>query len=108
MKIVAKALIENSEGKVLVLSRSATHPLYANHLDFPGGEVDIDELSIDGVVREIFEETGLSIKREDLSLFIQNNRNSHESYEAYSVTTNDVSPVITLSWEHSTYRTFYL
>ncbi len=103
MKIVAKALIKDKGGRILVLFRSDSHPLYAGHPDFPGGEVEMNETGMDGVIREIYEETGIRILHENLKLVIQNYNNDHTSYEAYSAFLQDDSPIITLSWEHTEY-----
>ena len=50
-KIVAKALVRNSEGLYLVLYRSNTHPLFPEHIDFPGGEVEPEEIPEVAVAR---------------------------------------------------------
>ena len=58
-KIVAKALVRNSKGLYLVLYRSNTHPLFPGHIDFPGGEVESEEIPEAAVMHEIQEETRL-------------------------------------------------
>ena len=103
MKIVAKALITNVDGKILVLTRSSSHPLYPHHLDFPGGEVNSDETGVMGVIREINEETGLVIKAEYINILFQKQIASHKVYETYSTTIDQSSPEIRLSWEHDQY-----
>ena len=52
-KIVAKALVRNSEGLCLVLYRGNTHPRFPGHIDFPGGEVESEETPEAAVAREI-------------------------------------------------------
>ena len=39
-KVVAKTLIKDANGLILVLHRSKTHPKFAEHFDLPGGEVE--------------------------------------------------------------------
>jgi mutator protein MutT len=61
MKVVAKILLYNSHGRILVLRRGETHPHFPGHLDLPGGEVEAGEQVDQAVVREVREETGLHI-----------------------------------------------
>lgn len=62
MRQSAKALIRDGDGKILVLYRSATHPHLAHDIDLPGGEIDRGEMAVDGLVREIVEETTLVVE----------------------------------------------
>ena len=102
-KIVAKALVRNSEGLYLVLYRSNTHPLFPGHIDFPGGEVEPEEIPEAAVAREIQEETGLSVNPNKLKkLFAkQYQQTTHMLFEA-KLTEPDAK--IALSWEHEDYR----
>ena len=83
-KIVAKALLRNSEGLYLVLHRGNTHPLFPGHIDFPGGEVEPEEIPEVAVAREIQEETGLSVDPKKLKkLFTkQYQQATHVLFEA--------------------------
>jgi 8-oxo-dGTP diphosphatase len=103
MKIVAKALIKNSAGRILVLRRSVSHPLYPNHLDFPGGEVENTESGMDGVIREIAEETSLKIREDNVHLLFREEEPTGKVYVTYSATLDTHSPEIKLSWEHDKY-----
>ena len=102
-KIVAKALVRNSEGLYLVLYRSNTHPLFPGHIDFPGGEVEPEEIPEAAVAREIQEETGLSVNPNKLKkLFTkQYQQTTHILFEA-KLAKPDAK--IALSWEHKDYR----
>ena len=102
-KIVAKALVRNSEGLYLVLYRSSTHPLFPRHIDFPGGEVEPEEIPEAAVAREIQEETGLSVNPNKLKkLFTkQYQQATHVLFEA-KLTEPDAK--VALSWEHKSYR----
>lgn len=103
VKVVAKALVRNSKGLYLVLYRSNTHPLFPGHIDFPGGEVEPEEIPEAAVVREIQEETGLSVNPNKLKkLFTKQYRQTtHILFEAK---TAEPDAKIALSWEHKDYR----
>ena len=102
-KIVAKALVRNSEGLYLVLYRSNTHPLFPGHIDFPGGEVESEEIPEVAVAREIQEETGLSVNPNKLKkLFAkQYQQTTHMLFEAKLA---EPDAKVALSWEHEDYR----
>ena len=102
-KIVAKALVRNSEGLYLVLYRSNSHPLFPGHIDFPGGEVESEEIPEAAVAREIQEETGLSVNPNKLKkLFTKQYRQTtHMLFEAKLA---EPDAKIALSWEHEGYR----
>ena len=102
-KIVAKALVRNSEGLYLVLYRSNSHPLFPGHIDFPGGEVEPEEIPEAAVAREIQEETGLSVNPNKLKkLFTKQYRQTtHILFEAKLA---EPDAKIALSWEHKGYR----
>ena len=103
VKVVAKALVRNSEGLYLVLYRGNTHPLFPGHTDFPGGEVESEETPEAAVAREIQEETGLSVNPNKLKkLFTkQYQQTTHMLFEAKLA---EPDTKIALSWEHEGYR----
>ena len=103
VKVVAKALVRNSEGLYLVLYRGNTHPLFPGHTDFPGGEVEPEEIPEAAVAREIQEETGLSVNPNKLKkLFAKQYRQTtHILFEAKLA---EPDAKIALSWEHEDYR----
>ena len=59
------AIITNKEGKYLIIQRSSQDEDGASLWDFAGGSCDIDDVESD-CIREILEETGLSIAPETL------------------------------------------
>lgn len=64
LDVAAKAAIVNSEGKVLILREAATNP-DASHVGkyhLPGGRIDKGETFIDGLHREVDEETSLKVE----------------------------------------------
>ncbi len=102
MKTVAKILLINPSGKILVLKRSDTHPNFPLHYDFPGGVVDQGESHNDAVVRELLEETGITIAHKQTTKVMEvvNGSTLHLLYEAHIPVE---TPDITLSWEHVSY-----
>ena len=102
MKHAAKALIRDDQGKILVLYRSETHPYLAHDIDLPGGEIEHDELTEAGLMREISEETGLMVRcqTDDLvSSWPSFFGSTHMLYELAAPVGND----IVISWEHEAY-----
>lgn len=79
---VAKALLIDEQRRILVLRRSGTDTHRPGELDFPGGSVDAGEDIMAGVVREIYEESGLVVATEDLWLLYA----ATEAYPDKSVT----------------------
>jgi 8-oxo-dGTP diphosphatase len=65
---VAKTLVFNELGELLVLQRSSSDAHRPGGFDFPGGAVDEGEGIITGAVREVREETGLRVADEALQL----------------------------------------
>lgn len=64
LKFAVQVVMLNDEGKVLAVSRKD------NHDDFglPGGKVDPEDNSLeDALIREVKEETGLTIRKESLT-----------------------------------------
>jgi 8-oxo-dGTP pyrophosphatase MutT (NUDIX family) len=102
MKHAAKALIRDSQGKILVLQRSETHPHLAHDIDLPGGEIEDGELVEIGLAREVAEETGLSL------LFTPEDRKHAwqslfgAEYSLYEVSTSTDNQIV-ISWEHESY-----
>jgi len=56
-----KAIIFNRKGEILTIRRSETAPSNPGKWDFPGGDLDFGEDAMEGIIREIKEETGLDV-----------------------------------------------
>lgn len=104
MKIVAKALIKDGSGNILLLRRSSTHPHFAGHIDFPGGEVEAGESHTETVSREIQEEVGITIPPTQLTLAYSIRLSDKLTHEVFAADLLNTRPVITLSWEHSSFE----
>jgi len=105
LQIVAKAIILNSTGQVLLLKRSPTDPRRPGEWDFPGGEINPGEEITQGVCREILEETSLRADASKVKLVFA----ASQPYPEVSVTrllfiaqigNSDVK----LSHEHDSFR----
>jgi len=105
MKIVAKALVKNPQGKLLLLYRGASHPNFPGHLDLPGGEIEKGEEWLDAVVREISEETGVAIKGDRLKKVFEK-QYPEVTHVLYVANTDANMTDISLSWEHASYQWF--
>lgn len=100
----AKALLFDTEGKILVLWRSDTHPKFAHHLDFPGGLIDDEESPSDAVSREIFEETGLNVPASDLQLVATHHPHIGSTQRFFVANINLSEPEVVISWEHELHK----
>lgn len=62
-KIVVKAIIFDQQERVLIMRRSeAERKVKASHgYDFPGGGLEANESLMQGLTREVYEETGLRV-----------------------------------------------
>lgn len=107
LMVGVKALIKNQAGEYLFLQRSQEkYPALAEQWDIPGGRIEPDEDSLDGLCREIREETGLRVKEiTQPPLAVQDiftkDGGAHIVRVTYMVSA-DGTPV--LSDEHSAYR----
>jgi len=61
-KVVAGAVISFSDGKILLLERTPDE-FKGGLVELPSGEVDQGESVIEGLVREVKEETGLDVSK---------------------------------------------
>lgn len=102
MKNVAKALIRDNQGNILVLYRSDTHPRLAHDLDLPGGEIEYGENMEVGTAREILEETGLDIPVNGEDLRYSWRAFWGQKYHVYEVTL-ETTPKVEISWEHESF-----
>lgn len=103
MRYVAKALLYNPEGQILVLRRSKTHPVLAYEIDFPGGIIERNETVIDGLLREIGEETGIRLTATDLNQMHDQPDELDEHHHVFVAQLLD-TPDVHISWEHDQYH----
>lgn len=104
----AKAAIIDADNNLLVLRRSSTHPYQALMADLPGGVVEPGESFEAGVIREISEETGLSVTGSPMALVYaataQEQPGESITRVLFVVRIATVKPEISISWEHDQYE----
>jgi|SRR5665213_238406 len=101
----AKAIILDDYNKMLVLTRSDTHPTQPLKPDLPGGLIEDGEEPRAALSREILEETGLVIDREALKLVYSATEAWEHSYVnlLYVIRLSEKEPAIKLSFEHAAF-----
>ena len=67
-RVIAKTVVQNSSGEILLVRRSKTAPRRALDWDLPGGFVEKGEDFANAAAREIEEEVGISIPKASLHL----------------------------------------
>lgn len=94
------ALIEGKDGKFLITQRALDKKWAAGEWEIPGGGVAAGESSLDAVIREVHEETGLDISSADIRLidsYCNEDAESGDNYFAdiYQIRTDiDLSKVV--------------
>lgn len=110
-RTIAKVLVLNDEGQLLVLRRSLNDLHRPGGYDFPGGDIEADESIEDGVVREAHEEAGLQLAKRDLKLVYATckaafdtevKQQTNHVWLAFAVRLPDDRPII-LSHQHYQY-----
>ena len=106
---VAKALLINSknEALILTLSEHTEKPEKSFKPDLPGGLVDPGENEHEAVIREVAEETGISIQNDEMKMVYSRteffkDENKSITKHLFIVNVTGVADV-KLSWEHSDY-----
>lgn len=66
--VIAKTVVINADGCVLLLRRSQTDTRRPGDWDYPGGTAELHEDFADTAARETFEEAGIKLAKEDLTL----------------------------------------
>lgn len=102
---VAKAVLLDSNGSFLLLTRSDTHPALAGYFDLPGGMIEPGEEPGEAVTREIKEETGLDVSDPKV-MYATTMLIGGTSYPTllYTAKIDATEPDVTLSWEHNAYE----
>jgi len=96
------ALIDDGEGRLLLLKRSAKSRFWAGHWEAPGGKIDAGESFDQALLRETKEETGLTISL-DCVAGVSEFELPHTRVVLLFMTAHVVSGEVRLSEEHEEY-----
>lgn len=99
-----KAVILNKEGRFLIIQRSATAPSNPHKWDLPGGDLDFGENPIEGILREIKEETSLTIKEIKPFDVYSNINDIGDFWVTIAYIAKAVSEKVNLSYEHNDFK----
>jgi 8-oxo-dGTP diphosphatase len=103
MKKVAKLVMIDPDNKYLIMFRS-DHPAFGVDPDLPGGTLEDGETPVETMLREVREESGVIIDREDArEIYSGTDCSGHGTHYALFVSNVKSRPEITMSWEHSSY-----
>lgn len=110
LHLIAKTVVINGEGKVLVLRRSIwpARPQLSRQPDFPGGTVEKNESGLEGAVREMQEEIGVVADPSQFELAYDRVDTYPDSGDEVRhwlyILRLDFTPEVKLSWEHESYE----
>ncbi len=103
MKKVAKLLIKN--GNEYLMMYRGSHPTFGEDPDLPGGTAEGNESTTTTMLREVDEEIGLSIiKDETKEIFSGTEYSRNGTHYSLFITHPSKRPQIVMSWEHSSYE----
>ncbi|HEY8998987.1 MAG TPA: NUDIX hydrolase [Candidatus Saccharimonadales bacterium] len=110
IQLIAKAVVVNDKGEVLLLRRSKTAPHRPLQWDLPGGTVDdTDETYAHACAREIAEEASIAVEVKSLeltraeSVIATDGENAALTFLYYVVRLAEV-PEVKLSYEHDQFK----
>lgn len=105
-----KAFVVDKDDNFLCLYRSGTHPTHPHWADLPGGLIDEGEQPLDALFREIQEECKYDISGSQYSLIFgssevpQKFTGTSITRLFYVIKIDEVTPALTISWEHEKYE----
>ena len=104
MSYASLVIIFNDKNEVLLLKRSQKVDSYRGLWGFPGGKREDEETSVDAAIREVKEETALTIYAKELAYVFTMKRESGRNIVFYI--TNKWSGTPQVDWESDEYRWF--
>lgn len=101
MKKVAKLLMIDPDDKYLLMYRS-NHPTFGADPDLPGGTLEDSETLLETMLREVKEEVGVNINKNNVDeIYSGTEYSAHGTHYSLFVTKLNARPKILLIWEHS-------
>jgi len=100
--IGVKIILENKSGEILLLKRSSKVPR-THSWDLPGGAVDASEAPEQAIIRELLEETGITITNPQLCTSHLNTAHEDDAIILGFFAKIEQADVV-LSWEHEAYE----
>ena len=103
---LAKIVVRNPAGKYLILRSSEwpENPRRSLQPDLPGGMIEEGETPEVGVLRELFEEAGLTLEENDLKLaYVGLEEHDGHTFQRHIYFAETKDTDVTLSWEHDKY-----
>lgn len=97
VKLIARIIVINSNGQILLVRRSATAPSRAFDWEFPGGTIEDDEDPKIGAIRELAEETDIKLDEAD---YLYAGTDKDQRFSGFFFYVNVNAPNIKLSFEH--------
>lgn len=101
MKKVAKLVVIDKDDQYLMMYRS-DHPDFGRDADLPGGTLEAGETLEEGLIREVREETGITVV--DAKELYSSTAYYEGELDSVFVTRVGRRPEIVMSWEHSRYE----
>lgn len=90
------------DNKLLLLLRGSTAPYNPDKYCLPGGMVDSNESLLDCAIRELYEETGVSLNKDQLNELVIKYPSGYKK-TIYVYKDDSFNQPINISWEHSKY-----
>lgn len=105
LQVGVKVIIRNNDGKYLFLRRAASFKPGVQKWDIPGGRIEPNEALVDGLKRELREETGLELTKVDSLIAAQDIFVEGKDFHVVRLTyLGTAEGTVTLSDEHDEYR----
>ena len=90
------------DNKLLLLLRGSTAPYNPDKYCLPGGMVDNNESLVDCAIRELYEETGVSLNKDQLNELVIKYPSGYKK-TIYVYKDDSFNQPINISWEQSKY-----
>jgi len=102
VKKVAKLVLFDKDDYYLLLYRS-DHPTFGNDPDLPGGTLEEGESTVETVIREAQEETGIVVPEVE-ELYAGLEYSIHGTHKSLFLARVADRPDVQLSWEHESFE----